>query len=318
VRGTLARLERVLVMVPWLLQHPGASLDELAERFGSTAEEIAADLDILGYCGLPGYGGGDLVEVSVVGDRVTVRMADFFARPLRLSLREAVTLLLAGQALAGVPGTPESEVLTSALDKIRAAIGPGLAAPQVAVDLSAPGDELLPRLRLAIEERRVVHLEYRSAGGTEVTSRHVEPLAITGAHGAWYLHAHCRSAGGPRDFRLDRIKAATVTDERLTAAARADPPQPIYEPGPDDLEIVVDLHQPAWWVIDWAVVDQVVKRKHTRRVHLRTASLEWVARLVLSLGTDAAVVAPGALATRVRELAGQTLERYQKSSQPFS
>jgi predicted DNA-binding transcriptional regulator YafY len=74
-------------MVPWLLEHPGISIAEVSERFGVARDELTEDLDILGYCGLPGYGGGDLIEVSVMGDRIVVRMADFFARPLTLSVR---------------------------------------------------------------------------------------------------------------------------------------------------------------------------------------------------------------------------------------
>lgn len=315
---TLQRLERILTMVPWLLEHPGTSLDEISERFDVPRDELAEDLDILGYCGLPGYGGGDLVEVSVVGDRVTVRMAEFFRRPLRLSVREAVTLLLAGQVVAGVPGMSESAALRGAVAKLEELVGPGLDGTQVAVDLSAPGDELLPVLRAAIERRQVVRLEYRSAAGTDLTTRDVEPLAITGTQGAWYLHAHCRLAGGPRDFRLDRIKEATLTGEEVTVDPAPHPPPPVYEPGADDLAVVLDLDSAAWWILDWAVVDKVEERRSARRVHLRARSLDWAARLVLSLAGSAQVVGPELLAARVRELAEQTLDRYRDANGSFS
>jgi predicted DNA-binding transcriptional regulator YafY len=318
VNRTLERLERVLTMVPWLLEHQGASLDDLAERFTTSPEEVAEDLDILGYCGLPGYGGGDLVEVSVVGGRVTIRMAEFFRRPLRLSMREAVTLLLAGQVVAGVPGMSESASLRSAVAKLQDLVGPGLDGTQVAVDLSAPGDELLPVLRDAIEQRRVVRLEYRSAAGTDLTTRDVEPLAIIGTQGAWYLHAHCRLAGGPRDFRLDRIKEATLTGEEVTVDPTPHPPPPVYEPAADDLAVMLDLEPAAWWILDWAVVDEVEERRSTRRIRLRARSLDWAARLVLSLAGSVRVVGPDQLAVRMQELAEQTLDRYRDPNGSFS
>ena len=151
--STLARLERILVLVPWLLDHPGVELDEVVERFAVPRGELLHDLDVLGYTGLPGYGGGDLVEVTVADDRVTVRLADFFARPLTLTLREAVTLLLAASALSAVPGLPESPALQRALAKLEAALG---SQPRLAIRLAAPGDELLGLLREAIESHRLV------------------------------------------------------------------------------------------------------------------------------------------------------------------
>ena len=37
-----ARLQRVLALVPWILEHPGVTLAELAERFEVDEAELAA------------------------------------------------------------------------------------------------------------------------------------------------------------------------------------------------------------------------------------------------------------------------------------
>jgi predicted DNA-binding transcriptional regulator YafY len=315
--STVERLERLLVMVPWLLRRPDTSLDDIADRFGTTPEELAGDLDLLGYCGLPGYGGGDLVEVTIVGDRVSLRMADFFERPLRLSVREAIVLLLAARVLAAVEGLPDSEELRSAQAKLERALGSAtageadIAGAQVTVDLSAPGDEHLPELRRALEQRRIVRLTYCSGTTGELSERDVEPWALTAAHGFWYLQGHCRQAGAQRDFRLDRIRVLVVSDEA------AEPPRdpgairpPTYRPGPDDLAITLDLSPPAWWVAEWAVVDAVAEHDDVRRVTLRTRSLDWAARLVLRVAPHAHVVAPAELAQEVRRRARVAAERY--------
>lgn len=309
-------------MVPWLLEHPGASVDEVTERFGVSREDLHADLDVLGYCGLPGYGGGDLVEASIVGDRIVVKMADFFRRPLRLSLREAVTMLLAARTLAGVGALPESEALGRAVGKLTDLLastvaaggrrkGPDTVAPHIAVDLSAPGDEHLPVLRHAVMDRRVVRITYRSASKSEVTHRDVEPWGLTGSRGSWYLQGYCRMVQAPRDFRLDRIRELEVLPETVDTGMRpptADPP--IYQAGPDDERIVLDLGIGAWWVAEWAVVEEVTDRGDTRRVTLRTGERDWVARLVLALGDDVRIVEPTDLADTVAVLAEQTLARY--------
>ncbi len=307
---TLARLERILTMVPWLLDNPGVSVDEVSERFGVSRDELADDLDVLGYCGLPGYGGGDLIEASLVGDRVSVRMADFFARPLRLSVREAVALLLAARAVASVEPLGESDALRRAVAKLEQAMGGETA--RVALDLRAPGDELLPVLRAAVADGAVVRLVYRSASKAETTERDVEPWSLVGRGGAWYLQGWCRQATGPRDFRLDRIRELRPTGERVPTLPRP-PAAPGYVPRPDDTVVELDLAPGAEWVVEEAVVDEVRAADGVRRVRLRTGSLEWVARLVLQLGGAATVVEPAALRERVRALAGATLAGYAAS-----
>ena len=306
--STLHRLERMLTMVPWLLENPGVTLDEISERFGAPRDELTADLDILGYCGLPGYGGGDLVEVSIVGERVSVRMADFFSRPLTLSMREAVTLLLAGRALSSVEGLPESEALRRAVATLESALGSGAA--KVAVELTGDGDQWLAQARAAVANRQVVHVVYRSASKAETTERDVEPWAVVGHGGAWYLQGYCRAVEGARDFRLDRIKDLQPTGERAPDPPADQPAPPVYRPEPDDTSVTLDLAPPAWWVAEWAVLDEDVTKGPVRRITLRTPSLEWAARLVVQLAGAATVVAPDALARRVAELAAETLQAY--------
>lgn len=305
--ATLQRLERVLLMVPWLLDHPGTSVDELAERFGGSRDSILRDLDILGYCGLPGYGGGDLVEVTIFSDRVTVRMADFFARPLMLSMKEAVTLLLAARALAAVEVLPESTPLARAAEKLEQLLGADRAA--VAVDLAAGGTEHLPAAKEAVDTGRVVRLTYRSESKAETTRRDVEPWALTATGGAWYLQGWCRLADGPRDFRLDRVRDLEVTDEPARAP-QTEPAAPVYRPGPDDPEVTLAVDDDAAWIAEWLVTERVERRDGDLVVTFRAATLDWAARLVVGLAGHARVVAPRALATRVAEIAAQTLQRH--------
>ncbi|MGH8908903.1 MAG: helix-turn-helix transcriptional regulator [Egibacteraceae bacterium] len=303
---TLARLQRILIMVPWLLEHPGVELDEAARRFGVSVAQLADDLDVLGYCGVPGYGGGDLVEVSLVGSRVTVHMADFFRRPLRLSLREALTLMLAGRAVAQLW---ESAELRSALVKLERLLG-AAEAPRLAIDLGGPGDEHLTVLRRAVEDHAVVHLTYRSGSKAETTERDVEPWALTGWRGVWYLQGWCRLAGAPRVFRADRIRDARLTGEAAPPGRARHVRPPAYHPSGEDQTVVLDLDHAAWWVSEWVVCDQIEERAEIRRITLRTGQLEWVARLILRLGEHVKVCAPPALIERVAELAGETLRRY--------
>lgn len=303
--GALEALERIMLVVPWLLEHEGVAIDEVCARFGVSREELLSDLDVLGYCGLPGYGGGDLVQVLIDGEQVTVRLADSFRRPLRLSMREALTLVLAARGVERLPALEPPAALTSARTKLESALG---ADAPVAISLEADGDEYLPRLRQAVAARRVVGLVYRSGAKQETTARDVEPWGITGTGGAWYLHGYCRLARGPRWFRLDRIERLEVRDERAPA-----PPDdhgedaPAYRPAEGDLAVVVEVAPSAAWLLERLVVEDVEEVGGVQRATLRVPALEGIARLVLSQGGGVRVIAPPALADRVAELAGATL-----------
>src|SRR5260370_34486019 len=100
---TTSRRARLLVLVPFLVAHPGIPLADVAAEFGVSERELRADLDLVFLCGLPGHTPADLIDVSYAGDRITVTNADVIARPLRLSPEEALALIVAARALAAVP-----------------------------------------------------------------------------------------------------------------------------------------------------------------------------------------------------------------------
>jgi predicted DNA-binding transcriptional regulator YafY len=277
---------------------------------------VLEDLDVLGYCGLPGYGGGDLIEATVTGDgRVVVRMADFFARPLDLSVREALALLLAARAAraARVLGDDVTEgPLASATAALERHLGARAEIP-VAVDVAAGGQDRLAALLPAVEGRRVVRLVYRSASKDETTTRDVEPWAVTAARGAWYLQGRCRSAGAPRSFHLERIVELEVTDE--VAPPPPDDPvrPPVYEPGPDDPVVEVDVAPRGAWVAE--AVAGAVREPATPtgwvRLRFSAATLDWAARLLVPLGDAARIVSPPGLAALVRDHAARALAAYE-------
>ena len=92
---TAERLGRMLVIVPYVVRHPGCSISEVASLFSVKPEQLRRDLDLLFMSGLPPYGPGDLIDVEVdEDDRIWITMADHFSRPLRLSRSEALALTL--------------------------------------------------------------------------------------------------------------------------------------------------------------------------------------------------------------------------------
>ncbi len=291
-----ADVARMLTLVPWLLERPGASITEIAEAFGTSIATIRQDLHHLDFCGLPGLGGGDLFEVDTVGDRVIVRMADELRRPMRPTPREALRLVLTADAVAEALGD-EVPALRSAVSKIRVALG----IPEAAADVLDPGTPAPHAdLRGAVRDRRRVRLTYQRRDGSEPTDRLVDPWALQLVDGTWYLQGYDRGAGAGRTFRLDRIVSHEVTDEpaEVPAPDRLDPPA--YVAGPDDVAVVLEVTTRGRWIADAVAVDELQERPDGgARLLLRTDAPRWLARLVLMAGGDARVVSPDLLADEV-------------------
>lgn len=305
-----ADVARMLTLVPWLLERPGASVTEIAEAFGVDGATIRADLGHLDFCGLPGLGGGDLFEVTTVGDRVVVRMADELKRPLRPTADEALRLVLTLDAVAEVLGD-ELPALRSGVAKVRSVVG----LPEQAADvLGAEGPAPLAALRDAVASRRQVWLRYQGRTDQAPTERRLDPWELHVVDGTWYLQGYDHGAGGRRVFRLDRVVECEVTQEpaRTPRPATLDPPR--YVPGPEDVTVVLEVSAPGRWLQDALVVDESSPLDDGgQRLTFRTDALEWVARLVLMAGGEARVIEPASLRRRVLDLATRARERYATS-----
>ncbi|MFN2556375.1 MAG: helix-turn-helix transcriptional regulator [Nitriliruptorales bacterium] len=299
---------RLLTLVPWLLERPGATVAETAKAFGVDQPTILADLDTIGYCGLPGLGGGDLFEVTVLEDRILVRMADELRQPLRLTPREALGLILAGEAVAAALGE-ELSALRSALSALKAAAG---VPPGVTVELDEDGSKWLPPLRHALASSRRVRLGYRGRGDVRPRERIVHPWTLHVAEGAWYVQGLDERSGQARTFRLDRIADLAVLEEPAVPPPRnvtLRPPQ--YEPGPRDLEVELILSPEVRWVSDKVRPDVVADLPGgRRRVVFHTDALAWVRRLLLGAGPGVTVARPLELAADIAAAAQAALRRY--------
>lgn len=303
---TAQRLNRILSMLPWVIANPGATVDEVCERFGYSQKDLISDLDLVFVCGLPGYGPGDLMVAYVEDDEVVVDMADYFARPLRLTPAEGLGLLAAGMALISSGQAPAS--LERAVEKLGEALSPD-GGELLAVDLSGE-PELVAKLRTAAAEGRVVDLVYVSLGKGETKRRLVEPWSVASTLGNWYLSAFCRSAGGERIFRVDRIRDAQVTEETFTPPANLPLVEVRYLPGEDDVRATIRLTNRARWVAEYYPIEVVEDDANGLVIRFSAGDVAVIARLLLRLGGEAELVEGAGVAEALDDLRRRILGRY--------
>lgn len=294
--------QRVLVLVPWLLARPGATLAEAARVVGTTPEVVRRELEWLCYCGGPGLGGGAMFEVDIVGDRVTIDMAPGLADPLALTPAEATRLLLTLSSVADVAGD-RLLALGTALDKIRAATG----LDETVVTAIMEDDSRLHQLRDAIATGTAIALEYRGRMDEQPQRRNVDPWQVEFTSDGWYLHGHDHDRDAHRVFRVDRIEALTPTEHKVATPPPADLPSPVWTPTGDTVDVHLALRGGARWIGDQVATSSDRDANGVREITFATDSLAWAEDLVAAGGPDVEVIAPAWLRLQLARRAGHGL-----------
>lgn len=313
-----ARLGRLLTMVPWLLRRQGVDIAEAATEFGVSTQQVESDLALLFLCGTPGGMPDDLIEAEWEGGKVYLGNAETIARPLRLGVDEALTLVVGLRTLAAMPGLEDREVIDRTLAKLEATLSARAAQVAGARIQVAMGEEAeagaLSKVRDGLARHKRLRLRYLVPSRDEATDRDVDPMRLTNLEGHWYLEAWCHRSRDVRLFRVDRMEQVEVLESDGTPPRQArsrDLDAGVFIPREDDLQVVLDLQPEAAWVADYYPHEALTRRADgSARVTLRTGDTAWLRRLLWRLGGTARAVAPESLAFEVADGAAAALAEY--------
>ncbi len=184
----------------------------LAERLEVSLRTVYRDIRDLALSGVPiegeagvGYrlgAGFELPPLMLTAGQAKALLASVRLARHRLDVslaRDAEEAL--AKLMAVLPAATRTAAETVAVHALRADAAPELL-------------RLSGALRQACEERRIVRFEYRSLRGARSTRR-VRPLGLLFWDAAWTLAAWCELRGDFRTFRIDRIEALRVLEERF-------------------------------------------------------------------------------------------------------
>ncbi|WP_130796529.1 helix-turn-helix transcriptional regulator [Streptomyces otsuchiensis] len=315
--NAIDRTRRLLSLVTYLRDRPGARVDEVARAFGITADELISDLQVLPMCGTS-FRGGDLLDIDTDGERIwwynAEAVGEGAGEPLRLAADEATALLVAARAVATLPGLRDSdrEALLRATAKLEAAAGESAgASSRLSVTFESEG-EVFADVDRAIAERRRLRIRYYSPGRDELTDREIDPIRLF-AVGHTYVEAWCRRSEARRTFRLDRVASI----ELLDTPAEPPPVEPrdlsagLVQPAASDPQVVIEVGPGGRWVAEYYPYDTAEELPDGGlRITLRTSDPATLRRLALRLGGDGRIVSPPALADSAREAAVRALAAY--------
>ena len=307
-RSAEERLQRLLVMLPWLMERGEVPLAEVAQRFRMTPADVAADLELAAMCGLPPFV-DELIDLFIDDDVVVVGVPRLFTKPLRLTAPEGFALVTAGRAAMQLPGADERGPLGRGLQKLSAALGDDA----VVVELPRPAevDDHIAALSEAIRTAERLDVRYWTASRDEVTDRTITPRRVVHDRGEWYVVADDERSGERRTFRVDRFESIESTGEHddVEDAAPGAPLEWFADGGLP--QVVLRLGPAATWVVERYPVDRVVELDEgALEATFPLASERWLERLLLRLGDEAEVLAPEQWRSRAGEVAQRVLARY--------
>jgi predicted DNA-binding transcriptional regulator YafY len=320
----LKRNLRLLEILTVLRSPRYRTVDELARRFRVSERTIFRDLADLA---LP-YP----VESNPAGSGYRLP-PDAPLPAMQLTSEEALLL----RAMLNSPlVTRQGSAVARLARSLRRKLGRSLAAFEetpaalrlAGVDRSGPRAETaLAALTEAIRRGRAVEIVYESLSGRDQRPqrRGLEPWEVFHRGDAWYVVGYCRVHREPRIFRLDRISAVGMLEERAA-------------PPPDfDLETFL---AGAWEVFSGrrrhevvlefapALAPLVRNARHHEGEEMRLlpggaleyrvtlSALDEVARWVVGFGGAVRVVGPEELRRHVVELARQLLDVHGEAARP--
>jgi proteasome accessory factor C len=313
-----AQVRRLLSLVPYLREHDGVALTDVARDFGVSPATLRGDLNVLWMCGMPGLSPGDLIDIdmdAVDGEGVIhLSNADYLTRPLRLAADEALALVLALRTLREVAGPGERHAIDRALAKLATASGDQRAPDQASVTVLAAQEEISARVNDGLRRGRQLDLTYDVASRAETTRRMVDPLRVFVLEGYGYLEAWCHSARGLRTFRLDRIAAVEVTDTAVEQhdVRLKDLTTGWFDTLRDSPLVTMELKPWAAWVAEYYPTERAsTSDDGTVTVALRVTDPAWLRSLLLQLGGGARVLSPVGAGDSAAEAAQEALEQYE-------
>jgi proteasome accessory factor C len=281
---------------------------ELREELKISDQELREDISVLNVVN---FGAGTYVLYAELGADGSISVdpepyGDSFARPARLLPVEAKALIAAIDLIG--EHIPEGS-LSSVREKVVAALGEDPV--QEGLQMAPPGGddaEIAADVSQAIVKRRLLSFEYYKENEGEFTTRTVEPYALINGREGWYVASFDPSRDSVRHFRLDRIKSASVTDERFEPRADVDPaadvdgwPRTGEVPASRRAQVRITPDRARWAREERTVLAELDDGSVI--VELGFAGVDWLVREVLKEAGDATVLEPEDARAAVRSAA---------------
>ncbi|NLM37483.1 MAG: YafY family transcriptional regulator, partial [Firmicutes bacterium] len=310
------RLSRLFEMFFTIQAVPGLSAAELAKRCRVSIRQCYRDLRTLEEGGVPLYNerGYRILKGSVLQD-------------ISFTLEEAMALIYGLKLIEQQKGLLEtpSQALGKLMDRLPEGLRRRLGSieERVEIDITPAADysnkgPLFKAINTAIQEQKILKIEYYSFSRDTVTTRKVNPYKLVFKDGFWYLVGYCHHREKVRVFRVDRIRCFSLTSE--TFAPPTDFDFEKYMGAAWQMERGEEFHfkvrfygEAARFIREttYHPSQQIVEEPEgTVLFTARAGGMQSILRWALSFGDKAEVLEPQELRDMVAEVMAAGVKRY--------
>lgn len=201
------KIDRMLEIIIYLVNHDNVSARYLAERFGVSVRTIQRDIVSISSIGIPVYAaGGKYGGYSILP---TYKMKN-------LNIREDEQQMIR-KALESLATSYTSDTLDGLIEKYNAIVEKE-GGQKVFWDFGVSRENKKVQdsnrlLEKAIHNKNVVSFSYQKADGTQ-SQQSVEPLAIHYKWYAWYLFAYLEKRQAYRTYKIARMRDITIEERK--------------------------------------------------------------------------------------------------------
>ena len=299
------RALRTMDLIPYILEHPGISINQLSKIFNVAEKEIEKDLQLAFMCGLPGYTPYELIDLTYEEGVVSIIDPQVLNKPRNFSNNERVVIALGLEILKEI-NLSNLENLKK-IDKLREKFLDKKDEDSVIVveqDLSFP---FLNIINQAIFERRIVIFDYQSVSKDVLSSRNVLPHKLYLQNGNLYLSGNDVQAQSDRIFKADQILSCTIGDLADTDRFHLTQQEEIVEliVNHDNFNFIERNSS--------IIIDQEITNGQLH-VKIRASNFDWLKRAILSNAPSIKVISPESLASEVEQMASDLISAYSHQS----
>jgi len=300
VETAAARAIRLIDLVPYLHNHPGISLKEVAEEFGVTVPEIVKDLDLLFMCGLPGYTPLELIDLSIDDGIVSLREPQNLDSPRRFSQTEALIIRVALAALEELLPDSKRVKVRELREKFTRLFTHQV--PNEAIYFESDSERTkLKVISDSMVQGKKLFITYMNPTKSQITERKISVTAVIPESNRTLIEAWCDLSNGVRTFNLANMRSVNLIDEDSVRTYSAD----------EEANSKATLRSSDESRFIKENASQL--EKHGNQFLIDIFQDEWLVRSALAEGGDLVVESPERIRSRVALLADESLKNYSKA-----
>ena len=296
------QIDRLFQIVLILLNKKTITAKKLSEHFNVSIRTIYRDIEALSFAGIPIY--------SLRGKNGGIKLLENYVLDKSLlSSKEQNEILYALESLKASNYPDVDEVLK----KLNLIFNKS-SDYWIEIDFSRYGSNdntLFNNIKKAILNSQAVKFTYFNTNG-ETSQRTVNPLKIWFKEKAWYLFAYCQKKNEIRQFKINRIKNLTLTNEYFERRLIN------YNINSNDndiskkiVKIIVEVDKSqAYRVYDEFSEENISKAENGNfKVIMENYENEWLYGYLLSFGEYLKIIAP----ERIKNILSHKIEQMRKN-----